>query len=154
MDKVFPENYPNDLLERITEDGAGNNTIDNVYRVANYGENNRDAFLSTFLTNIKDSLNTNNRDVCKAQEQTYDIGTYSTSLYAKAKRAKNILLLLERKYNGPILLKGTVLPEYGMSMYTRDSKTRDVNKKSSHIDWWVYKDEDPSEHFEIVEVNK
>lgn len=155
MDKEFPENYPKDLLKRIIEDGADNNTIDDVYRIANYGENNRDAFLSSFLTDIKDGLNINNRDAYKAEKNTYDIGYYGTSLCSKKKRAKNTLRLLEKnKYNGPVLLKGKVLPQYGMSIYTKDSRTRNVNSKSSHIDWWIYKDEDPSKHFEIVEVNK
>lgn len=152
MNKIFPDNYPPDLMERIIEDGAENNTFENVYRIANYGENNRDAFLSTFLTNLRDNMNINIRDTFIAGTNNYDIGTYGTSLTSNKKRAISTLRLMERKYNGPILLKGTIFPEYGMSMYTKDSKRRKAYSKY-HIDWWLYKNEDPSEHFSIIEVN-
>lgn len=150
MNKVFPESYPSDLMQRIIEDGAAENIIENVYRIANYGENNRDAFLSTFLTNIKDSGNTNIRDAYIFSQENYDIGMYGTSLSSNEKKAKRTLSLLERKYNGPILLIGTILPEYGMSIFSKNSKTRKSYSKY-HIDWWIYKDKDPSKHFKVLE---
>lgn len=151
MDNVFPDSYPKDLLQRIIDDGADNNTFENVYRIANYGQNNRDAFLSTFLTNIKDESNENIRDAYIASNINYDIGLYGTSIVDTKHKALRTLNLLERKYDGPILLKGNILPEYGMSMYTKDSKSRESHN-AHHIDWWIYKDADPSSHFSIEEV--
>ena len=80
MEKIFPEYYPENLLECIIEDGAGENIIGNVYRIANYGENNRDAFLGSFLTDIKDGKY-NDRDLTLAKTLVQKvIGKYSTSL--------------------------------------------------------------------------
>ena len=148
MEKKFPKVYPQNLLECIIADGAGENTIENVYRVANYGVNNRDAFLGSFLTDIKDGKY-NDRDLTLAKMCTQkDIGLYGTSLFDNEDRAIKILDMLEEKYDGPILLKGTILPEFGLSMYTRDSVSKRRGYKNKyHIDWWIYEDADPSPYF-------
>lgn len=149
----FPDTYPNDLLERIIEDGAAANTMEDVYRVANYGSNNRDAFLSTFLQNIKDGKYNDRDSVLALELSKNDIGEYATSLSTSEKRARKLLQLMERHYDGPILLKGTIHPEYGLSMLTKYSKS---NRKTDkfHVDWWVYADVDPSCHFSVIELKE
>lgn len=146
MEKKFPDIYPCNLMECIIADGAGENTIENVYRIANYGENNRDAFLGSFLTDIIDGKY-NNRDVAIAKQCAQaDIGTYSTSLSESEAKAIKTLEMLEKKYDGPILLKGTITPEFGLSMYTRNSASKRISNKY-HIDWWLYENADPSPYF-------
>ena len=151
IEKKFAPDYPKDLLERIIEDGAGDNTYENVYRISNYGGINRDAFLSTFLENHNKNLNTNIRDVYIENKENEDIGIYGTSLTSNFRKAKQLLKLMEKKHDGPILLVGNILPEYGMSMFTKDSKTRKASNKY-HIDWWLYESADPSKCFERVNL--
>ena len=153
MEKVFPDVYPEDLLERIIEDGAEENVMENVYRIANYGNNDRDAFLSTFLTQINAGLHNDRDSYVLSSLGQIDIGQYSTSLSISKKRAKRILKMIERKYGGPILLKGTIHPEYGLSMLTKDSKSNRTCDKD-HIDWWLYDNADPSAHFKIIELEE
>ena len=153
MKADFPDIYPKDLLSRIIEDGAGENTIELVYRIANYGKNDRDAFLSTLLTDIKD-MQYNNRDAYLASKEIpVDIGIYSTSLSESEKDVRKLIRIMEQKYEGPVLLKGTVLPEFGLSMFTRNSKSKRRGRKH-HIDWWIYKDMDPSPFFEKIVVEE
>lgn len=149
----FPDTYPSDLLERIIEDGAAANTMEDVYRVANYGSNNRDAFLSTFLQNIKDGKYNDRDSVLALELSKNDIGEYATSLSTSEKRAVKLLQIMERHYAGPILLKGTIYPEYGLSMLTRYSKSNRISNKF-HVDWWVYAGADPSCHFNVIELKE
>lgn len=149
---LFPEDYPDDLYDRIVQDGAGEN-IFNVYRVSDVGINNRDAFLCTYYTRIKTSQ-LNNRDAYKYQhcfDGDYDIGIFSTSCFDEEKAANKILKLIEKHVDGPRMLYGTITPEYGLSMKTSESKSGRKSKKH-HIDWWIYKDVDPSIKFCEMEV--
>lgn len=146
MKKIFPEVYPKDLLDKIIEDGAKENTYYNVYRVSASGLNNRDAFLSSFLdrANIRDAYLSKKQDL----DQVYDIGDFSTSLFYIKKQALNVLKCFEKYEDSPALLEGTITPKFGLSMYTRDSKSK-RKSKSSHIDWWLYEFADPSKYFRI-----
>lgn len=145
----FPESYPKDLLDRIIEDGAGDNTFENVYRVDNYGKCNRDAFLSSFQEKKKRN-GLNNRDSYKQQNNEYDIGEYSTSLSSNKREIKNTLKMMENHYNRPKILIGNINPKYGKSMKTRESKSQRYSKRN-HIDWWLYEDADPSNDFRYLE---
>ncbi len=148
---LFPDDYPKDLYERVVADGAGKNEYD-VYRVAELGENNRDAFLSSYTEQkLKNSIN--NRDVylaMKQKENEYDIGLFSTSCFETIKQAKKILKLKERHVAGPCILFGRIMPETGLSMKTENSKSGRKARRG-HIDWWIYKDVDPSKNFSEVE---
>lgn len=146
--KKFPESYPDNLLDMIIADGASENTFNDVYRVSNCELINRDSFLSSFLEKIR-SEDTVNRDAYLAKDMTID--DFSTSFFEKKKDAEKIIVLKIKYENKPILMKGTIIPDLGLSIRTKESKTRNISKKrskSSHIDWWLYEDADPSYLFE------
>ena len=151
---LFPSDYPIDLYDRIVEDGAGENKFD-VYRVSDVGTNNRDAFLCTYQTKMRSSI-LNNRDAYIYNyniETNYDIGFFSTSCFDEQKAAAKILKLIEKRVDSPKMLYGTIVPEHGLSMRTSESKSNRKSRKH-HIDWWIYKDVDPSINFCELEVEQ
>ena len=145
----FPENYPDDLLVQIMDDGAEYQEL-HVFRVARFGANNRAAFYSTFEDRItRDEVTI--RDFELARENgKYDIGEFSTSCWQTSKQAAKILKLIKKHEPAPIILEGDIKPSTGPSMLTANSKShREAGK--GHIDWWVFKDADPSPSFCSVE---
>lgn len=149
MENIFPDSYPTDLLERIIEDGAGNNLFEKVFRVATSGSINRDTFLSTFEESNVDKTTLVNRDLYLQQKNIYDIGDYSVSFYEKRRDAKRILRLKKRYYDGPVLITGSILPIHGMSIRTQESNNLERRTTDSHIDLWKYRDADLTELFEL-----
>ncbi len=150
MEKVFPEGYPENLLQLIIEDGAKENTIKDVYRVSFLGENNRDAFLSSFMERGQNQNGYEIRDFALAETENLDIGLYSTSLFDSEKTSFKILKMFKKHYNGPKLLYGIINPYFGYSIKTNESRScRHADKH--HIDWWLYKNADPSVDFKIIE---
>lgn len=147
--KKLPDEYPLEIYDLIIEDGGSERTFENVYRIAEKGKLNRDAFLSSFQERrVKSSLNNsyNNRDAFLAEQEVIDIGDYSTSCFQKRKNAKKVLKLKARYEDGPKILIGTILPDSGLSMLTAESKSHRM-AKDSHIDWWIYQGVDPSQDF-------
>lgn len=152
--RAFPDAYPDDLYSRIIEDGADKNTFVDVYRVSDCSIINRDAFLSSAIE-MAVRKGVVNRDAYFAELDKADgIDMFSTSFFEKQKDAKRILGLKKKYNDSPILMRGNIVPELGLSIRTRDSKTRDISKRSknSHIDWWLYKDSDPSYLFNKEEL--
>ena len=149
--KIFPDCYPSNLYEKIIEDGAKENTF-SAYRVSNYNVINKDTFLSSFEEFCLESGNNINRDLYYAYlDGMQNIGNFSVSFFEEKKNAEMILKLKKKYHDGPILIYGNILPQYGLSMRTCDSKSHRKAKKS-HIDLWKYKDIDPSATFSKVEV--
>ena len=143
--KIFPDYYPSDLRDKIIEDGGAEKAFDCVYRVARNGIINRDAFLSSFQEYKFDIVP--NRDIAlMLQEGRCDIGAYSTCCFEDKNQANKVLEMIKKHSDGPIMLKGSIVPDSGLSMRTADSKSK-RNAKKSHIDWWIYSDFDPSGNF-------
>ena len=149
--RVFPEDYPFDLREKIIEDGGAENAFDCVYRVARSGIINRDAFLSSFQER-KLGLVQHRDGFLMSQQANYDIGAYSTSCFEKKNRANKILQVIKKHSDGPVLLAGKIVPDSGLSMRTADSKSK-RKAGESHIDWWIYSDFDPSGDFSLESEN-
>lgn len=153
MENKFPQIYPCDLYDRIILDGGANNTFEKVYRVASYGVIDRDAFLSTFEEFKLPDTNLVNRDAFLASAcNDYDIGDYSVSFYERRKEAKRVLGLKKRYHDGPVLIFGTILPEHGLSIRTRESTNPDRRTNDSHVDLWKYENVDMTNLFEIEEM--
>lgn len=147
--KKLPSEYPCEIYDLIIKDGGAERTFENVYRIAEKGKLNRDAFLSSFQEKrIKNSCENsyNNRDAFLAEKEVVDIGDYSTSCFQKRRNAKKILKLKARHVDGPKILIGTILPETGLSMLTAESRSNRM-AMDSHIDWWIYQGVDPSPYF-------
>ena len=54
---LFSDEHPEDLLEKIIEDGVTQSEFENVYRISDSGECNRDAFLCTAIQNSQRDIN-------------------------------------------------------------------------------------------------
>lgn len=64
----------------------------------------------------------------------------------KRRDARKRLKLMKKYEDAPKLIVGETVPSCGLSMRTRESKTRKC--RDSHIDWWIYKDAHPEQYFE------
>ena len=149
----YPDCFPPNIEELIVADGAGENRF-RYYRVSRSGKIDRDAFLSSYEERIIRDQNIHDRDVEKMDQITQkDIGLYSTSGFESRSRANNVLNLLRRHSDGPVLIVGETEPICGLSMKTKDSKSGRKSKRS-HIDWWIYKDAQPELFFTYCEVSK
>lgn len=144
MKNNFPNTYPFDFFDKIKEDGAGDFVIENVFRISIKGDNNQETFLSSFL-----NKSISDRDTfLSMKDENYDIGFYSTSMISDERKAYKTLQMFQKYHQGPAILKGTIQPAFGPSMFTSDSRTgRKPNKH--HIDWWLYNKADPSCCFEF-----
>ena len=145
--KKLSREYPPEIRSFIILDGGNENNFDEAYRVSRTGEINREAFLGSFL----DPWKNRDEEICKGlQHGVRGIGNFSTSFFSKKKSGKKVLKLIENYGWGPRLLKGCILPSFGLSMMTKDSKYgRGVGRDKSHIDLWLYEGVDPSACFEF-----
>lgn len=147
MCKKFPDDYPDNLMELIIEDGAKEQLL-NVYRVCNNGIINRDAFNSSFTDNKNKTIEGEgivNRDASLSD----DLGVYSTSCFENSKEIERVLRMMQKHYPEPIIAQGVTDPSCGLSMRTKDSISR--KKKGSHVDWWIYENTNPQDYFVIKE---
>lgn len=141
----YPECFPENIDELIRSDGAEEN-IYTYYRISRTGLVNRDAFLGSYEESLKCNQFVHNRDMFLASQEQLDIGDYSTSGYEKIRDAKSRLKCMKKYEEGPVILVGETNPTCGLSMRTKESKTRHC--RNSHIDWWIYKDACPEVFFE------
>lgn len=108
-----------------------------VYRACRTHKIKRASFLTTFEENGFSI--TPGGDPSNPQE-------YGLSTYTKPNDLKRFVSCTS-KYNPPwILAKGVTAPSCGVSCRTRDWK----KTKSSHVDWWLYKEAEPWLHFQEV----
>lgn len=128
----FPDDFPPDIIKKILANST-NKDIDNVYRIAKNGKLNDESFLSTFHevkfgfreSNVKDDANS--------------ISYYSTSCcrsYEHALQLKRIF----KKLN-PLILKGDIKGQKGPTDC----------ENNNHIDWWIYKNTNVYQDFNIYE---
>ena len=125
----FPDEYPENLLERILNEGGKYEHM-YVFRVAPYGFNNPDSFLSTILNDRKRGIK-KNRDL-------NNLSTYSTSCCKTKEYAYSLKGVCFRKEPKAEVAEGEIRPDLGPCRY-------DVI--SPHIDWWLFKDAAPWLYF-------
>lgn len=154
---LFSDEHPEDLLEKIIEDGVTQSEFENVYRISDSGECNRDAFLCTAIQNSQRDIN--NRDAYLAlMQKEYEIGEWSTSCWNDLDKANDIIACKEKYGKSPALLNGNILHDSGYSILTverisiKDLPSRKKKKRKNHIDWWIFRDKDVSTCFKVLEV--
>ncbi len=133
MKKRFPAYFENFTLPECARE-----QMICVYRACKTRKIEQESFLNTYEEN--GFANTVDQEIDDPQE-------YCLSTYEKLRDVKRFVALTA-KYSPPFLLaKGWTAPSCGVSCRTKDWKVR---YKSSHVDWWLYKDAKPWEHFEEV----
>ncbi len=152
---TFPKSYPKNFVERLKNDGAGQNEYIGVYRISEDGGCNRDAFLCSMIQIANGKGR--DRDAYLASQRSleeYDISAWSTSCWQDLKPVKKIYKLKEKKKHRPSMLKGSIFSNTGYSIIStqRVSVRNGLYKaKKGHIDWWIFESVDVSVNFEIME---
>lgn len=108
--------------------------IKEVYRVCKKGKIDAEAFCCTYEEGI------HNKEI-----DIKDPSTFSTSCYDKPKDAKRLCKCIKKWNPSPVIAKGYITYDSGYSL-------RDIDKfppkKGSHIDWWIFDEEQPENYFE------
>ena len=74
---------------------------------------------------------------------------YSLSTYEKPKDVKRFAHMNSDFQVPYVIAKGVTEPQYGLVQRTKERDP--LYKRSSHVDWWLYKDATPYEAFQIIE---
>lgn len=133
LERIFP-----DYFERFElPEGARSESI-KVYRACKSGKCDRKSFLPTFEENgfvVDDG----------ADEK--DPGQYSLSTYEKPTHVKRFAGVMYDIKEPCRIAMGETNPIYGLVQRTKERK----KCKSSHVDWWLYKEATPYMEFQIIE---
>lgn len=133
IDKIFPEYFNRFELPK----GAKEEAI-KVYRACRSGKCDKDSFMPSFEES---------GFVLNPLADPTDPGCYSLSTYEKPthiKRYANSISDMKVPYTIAI---GYTEPRHRVVQRTKERK----KVKSSHVDWWLYKDARPYEEFEIID---
>lgn len=136
VNREFPDCFPQDFKERILPEEAKPEERE-VYRVCKWGVIDDRTFLSTF-EEIEQKL------IPPKKRNIDDPGLYSTSCNMEREEAEQFLAICNQYHPEGIIIKGNTIPSEGVSQLTRERNPRD---KSTHVDWWIYKDARPHKYF-------
>lgn len=132
IEKIFP-----DYFERfILPDGAREELI-KVYRACRSGRCDKNSFLPSFEENGY---------VLNPIVDLTDPGQYSLSTFEKptdVKRFAGVMSDMKIPYQIAI---GETNPIHGLVQRTRER----TKKRTSHVDWWLYKEASPYDEFEMI----
>lgn len=133
IEKIFPDYFSNFELP----EGAHEEEIE-VYRACKTWACDKESFLNSYEEN--------GFKVPPGCDES-DPGQYSLSTFMKPKDVKRFTDC-NCEYRPPCkIAKGLTARKHGIVQITRERTKR----KSSHVDWWLYKDATPYEEFEMIE---
>ena len=135
--KKFPDYFEE---FHIPPEGAREEEIE-VFRACITQKCDKESFTPTFEKQKFEYLE---------DQDSYDPGIYSLSVYAKAKDLKRFLTTNSRYRKPHKLAKGITYPKYGVCQRTSERK----KCKNSHIDWWLYENAEPYRDFEIMDESE
>lgn len=139
----FPSCFPQDFVEKILPQGLPPLELD-VFRVCLNGKICKESFLSTFeevQLGLKKPLR--NWEKCLNNASTYSVSC-SVTIEPLRNMLKCALPLA-------ILVCGKASSTLGPLARTKDWNLNSTNE--NHVDWWLYRESDPSELFSQVEVS-
>lgn len=132
IEKIFP-----DYLQRFgLPDGAREESI-RGYRACRSGKCDKDSFLPSYVEN---------GFVLNPMIDPTDPSQYSLSTYEKptdVKRFAGVISDMKVPYQ---IAVGETNPRHGLAQRTKERTKR----RTSHVDWWLYKDASPYEEFEMI----
>lgn len=132
IEKIFPDYFQRFKLP----DGAREERI-KVYRACRSGKCDKDSFLPSFEENGY---------VINPFVDSSDPGQYSLSTFEKPKDVKRFAgVMSDMKIPYQIAI-GKTDPRHGLVQRTKER----TKKRTSHVDWWLYKDASPYEEFEMI----
>lgn len=111
-----------------------------AYRICRNGIVDSKAFLPTFL------------DVHSKDLDLTNPSSFSTSCFERLKEAKKRLAFFGTKNPKAIIAEGSIKSESGYTLRHKD-KVSKPSKASSHIDWWIYEEEEPWSYFKEIKTD-
>lgn len=133
----FPENFETELLPITQEDSK---ELD-VYRIIKRGVLNREAFIG--------SMEESERGLVNKKYPPHNCGSYGTSCNENLEEIYYLIDTFMSKKPKVEVAKGKTVVCCGPSQRTKD---RDPSHASEgHVDWWIYDEAQPQEHFELIE---
>lgn len=132
IEKKFP-----DYFQRFNlPEGAREESI-RVYRACRNGKCDKDSFMPSFEEK---------GFVLNPLADATDPGQYSLSTFEKPNDVKRFASLISDMKVPYTIAVGETNPRHGLAQRTRER----TKKKTSHVDWWLYKDATPYEEFELI----
>ena len=132
IEKIFPDYFQRFKLP----DGAREELI-KVYRACRSGQCDKESFLPSFEEN---------GCVINPLADSADPGQYSLSTFEKPKDVKRFAGVVSDMKIPYQIAVGETNPRHGLVQRTKERS----KKRTSHVDWWLYKDASPHEEFEII----
>ena len=132
IEKIFPDYFQRFKLP----DGAREELI-KVYRACRSGQCDKESFLPSFEEN---------GCVINPLADSADHGQYSLSTFEKPKDVKRFAGVVSDMKIPYQIAVGETNPRHGLVQRTKERS----KKRTSHVDWWLYKDASPHEEFEII----
>lgn len=136
MDKKIERLFPDYFSRFHLPDGAREERI-TVYRACKTGKCDRISFTPSFEEKGFRYF---------ADEDPSDPGLYSLSVYENPKDIKRFVKMNSEFQIPYTIAVGNTESQYGLVQRTRERE----NRKTSHVDWWLYKDAKPYEAFSII----
>lgn len=130
--KIFPDYF--DRFE--LPEGARSEAI-KVYRACRSGKCDKASFLPSYEQN---------NFVLNPLADEKDPGQYSLSSFEKPKDVKRYAGVMSDMKVPYQIAVGETNPRHGVVQRTRER----TKKKTSHVDWWLYRDATPYEEFSLI----
>jgi hypothetical protein len=132
IEKIFPDYFQRFKLP----DGAREESI-KVYRACRSGRCDKNSFLPSFEEN---------GCVLNPMADSTDPGQYSLSTFEKPKDVKRFASIISDMKVPYQIAVGETNPRHGVVQRTKER----TKKRTSHVDWWLYKDASPYDEFEMI----
>lgn len=137
-ENMFPDCFPSNFQETILPHNLQPTKM-LVYRICKYGKIDKQAFLSTF-----EEVTLNLRPPgMHWEKQLNDPGTYSTSCNTDLNEILGALDSLQGYHPKAFLCQGEASSELGPVQRTSER----THRSTSHVDWWLFRNSDPSSDF-------
>lgn len=137
QERVFPDYYSE---YNIPPEGAKEEKIQ-VYRACKTNKLDKESFKNTYEEQGCEFYD---------EKEKEDPGTFSVSTYEKPRDVKRFAAT-NRDYRPPMKIAiGFTEPCHGVVQRTKEREPIKY-KKSSHVDWWLYKDARPYQSFQMIE---
>lgn len=137
-DRSFPDCFPKDFATSILPDDAMP-IAHKGYRLCKSGAVTRQDFVSTCEERLVRLFS--QRKVQK-KPLPRDPSCYSTSCYSDLKELQYVKQFVMKKVPPEaVIAEGVTAPECGLSRQS---------SRTSHIDWWIYKDTAPETYFTAI----
>lgn len=132
IERLFPDYFSRfDLPEGAREERI------TVYRACKTGQCDKASFMPSFEEK--------GFKYFEGEDPT-EPGLYSLSTYEKPKDVKRFAKM-NSDFQVPYMIAiGETEPQYGLVQRTKERE----NRRTSHVDWWLYEDAKPYEAFNII----